>query len=111
MESLTLFLIDLHLNIVIDANNNDVGYDVECANCCEHSWVIEGDLLRDLHHHKDDDQVGARKSSVQFSANPMPLSKQNRSHAPTPAHHVQLQKRTNLHLWRNHFDRMLGTER
>jgi hypothetical protein len=55
----TLLLVDLHLDVEVDAGDEQVADDVESAHAVEDGRVIEGDLLADLHHYKDDHEVGA----------------------------------------------------
>jgi hypothetical protein len=55
----TLLLVDLHLDIEVDAGDEQVANDVEGAHAVEDHRVVEGDLLANLHHHKDDHEVGA----------------------------------------------------
>ena len=43
----------------MDAEDDDVAERVKSAAEVENIGVLEGDLLGDLHHTKDDDQVGA----------------------------------------------------
>ena len=66
----TILLVDLGLDVEVDAGNDDVGYDVEGAHAVEHIRVIEWDLFRDLHKPQDDDQVGTirRSSKLSFCA-------------------------------------------
>ncbi len=53
----TLLLVDGALDVEGDAQDDNVAGDVEGAADVEHVRVIEGYLLRDLHHPEDDDQV------------------------------------------------------
>lgn len=61
--SLTLLLVDLELNVEVDAGDNEVAANVDGANKVEHVLIFEGDLLGDLHHTKDDHKVGADPGS------------------------------------------------
>ncbi len=53
----TSLLINLHLGIQVDGDDEQIADDVEGAHAVEHVRVFEGDLLADLHHPEDDDQV------------------------------------------------------
>jgi len=55
----TLLLVDLQLDVEVDAGDEHVADDVESAHGVKDGRVVEGDLLADLHHHKDDHEVGA----------------------------------------------------
>lgn len=55
----TLLLVDLELDVEVDAGDEHVADDVESAHGVKDGRVLEGDLLADLHHHKDDHEVGA----------------------------------------------------
>ena len=55
----TPLLVDLHLGVEVDAGDEQVADDVERAHAHEDVGVLEGDLLADLHHDKDDHEVGA----------------------------------------------------
>lgn len=55
----TSLLVDLELDEEVDRGDEDVADDVEGAHAVEDVRVLEGDLLADLHHHKDDHEVGA----------------------------------------------------
>lgn len=56
---LTLLLVDLELDVEVDGGDNDVAANVDGANKVEHILIFEGDPLGDLHHTKDDHQIGA----------------------------------------------------
>lgn len=56
----TLLLINLHLDIKVDTSDDNVADHVKCADHVQGVWVVEWDFLGDLHHHEDDDQVGAK---------------------------------------------------
>jgi len=43
-------LVDLQLDVIVDAEEDDVGEDVNDADGVEDVEVFEGDLLRQLHH-------------------------------------------------------------
>lgn len=58
---LTLLLIDLHLNIIVNARNHNVADNIHGADHVERIWVVEWDFLADLHHHEDDGQIGTRR--------------------------------------------------
>jgi hypothetical protein len=57
--SRTLLLVDLELDVEVDASDEHIADDVESAYSVKDGRVVEGDLLADLHHHKDDHEVGA----------------------------------------------------
>jgi hypothetical protein len=59
VDGRTLLLVDLHLYVKVDAGDEQVADDVESAHAVEDHRVLEGDLLANLHHHKDDHEVGA----------------------------------------------------
>lgn len=45
----TILLVDLSLNVKVDARNDEIGNNVEGADAIENVRVIEGNLLGDLH--------------------------------------------------------------
>ena len=55
----TFLLIDLHLHVEVDAENDQVGDNVEASDAEQNVGVFEGNLLRHLHHTEHDDEVGA----------------------------------------------------
>lgn len=55
----TSFLVDLGLDVEVDARNDQVGHDVERAHAVQDVRVVKGDLLARLHHHQDDHEVGS----------------------------------------------------
>ena len=55
----TLLLVDLELGVEVDGGDEQVADDVESAHAVQDGRVVKGDLLADLHHHKDDHEVGA----------------------------------------------------
>ena len=59
MYRLTLLLVNLHLDIHVDAKDEKIADDVESAHAHEDLRIFERNLLRCLHHHEDDDEVGA----------------------------------------------------
>jgi len=59
----TLLLIDQEVHVGIDGDDNHVREDVAGSNHIHDIWILHGDLLGNLHHHKDDHQVGAAQSS------------------------------------------------
>jgi len=59
---LTLLLIDLQMHVGIHRNDDDVRQDVAGADHIEDTGIIHRNLLGDLHHHKDDHQVGTANS-------------------------------------------------
>ena len=54
----------MHLDVHVDAEDDQVADDVESAHSVQDVRVIEGDFLAGLHHHKDDDQVGSAVAMV-----------------------------------------------
>lgn len=64
----TFLLVNLHLGVHVDGEDDDVADNVESAHAHEDLRVFKGNFLRRLHHHEDDDEVGAVVSiSVQCS--------------------------------------------
>ena len=63
----TLLLINLHLHIIVNARNQDVASNVHGADHVQSVWVVEWDFLADLHHHEDDDQIGATEEVSSWS--------------------------------------------
>ena len=59
----TLLLIDLHAHVDVDSQNDQVADDVERSHSHEHVRIVERYLLARLHHHKDDNEVGAARSA------------------------------------------------
>lgn len=57
--ALTLLLVDLELDVEVKTGDNEVAANVDGANNIEHVLIFERDLLGDLHHTKDDHEVGA----------------------------------------------------
>ena len=55
----TPLLVDLHLGVEVYAGDEQVADDVQRAHAHEDVRVVEGDLLADLHHDKNDHEVGA----------------------------------------------------
>ncbi len=62
----TLLLVDLEQDVTVDGGNEDVAADVEGSDAVQNGRVVEGDLLRHLHHSENDDQVDSvrRKASL-----------------------------------------------
>lgn len=54
----TSLLVDLHLDIHVHAEDDQIAQDVQATNSPKYILVLKGDLLAGLHHHQDDDQVG-----------------------------------------------------
>lgn len=61
---LTLLLVNLEVAVGVHAHDDNVREDVDSADHVQDTGVVHGDLLGDLHHHEDDDQVGAAQLSV-----------------------------------------------
>ena len=55
----TLLPVDGVHDVEVDGEDEDIAERVKSAAEVENVGVLEGDLLGDLHHTKDDDQVGA----------------------------------------------------
>jgi hypothetical protein len=55
----TLLPVDHALHVEIYAQNEQVGHGVRDANTEQDVGVIKRNPLRDLHHSKDDNQVGS----------------------------------------------------
>src|SRR3569833_1071851 len=53
----TLLLVDQRLDIEIDADDDQVADDIDCADRGEHSRIVERYLLGHLHHAQDDDNI------------------------------------------------------
>lgn len=47
---LTLLLVDLRLHVEVDAGNDQVGHNVECADSHQDVGLLERHLLGNLHH-------------------------------------------------------------
>lgn len=58
----TLFLIDLVIHVGVDGGNNHVRDNIAQTNVHQDLRVLKRDSLGDLHHPKDDDQVGSAES-------------------------------------------------
>lgn len=57
----TLLLIDLGLRIHVESKNDHIGREVYATDEEEDIRVVKGNLLRQLHHHKDDGQISSAK--------------------------------------------------
>jgi hypothetical protein len=57
-ERNTLLLVDLGLDIEVDAQDDHVGHDVQSPDAEEYIRVVERNPLGNLHHPEDDDEVG-----------------------------------------------------
>jgi hypothetical protein len=55
----TLLLIDLGLRIHVKSKNDHIGREVYATDKEEDIRVVKRNLLRQLHHHKDDGQVSS----------------------------------------------------
>jgi len=60
----TFLLVDQEVHVSVDGDNDNIGENVSAANKHQGIGVFHWDPLGDLHHPKDDDQVG----SVQVSS-------------------------------------------
>lgn len=58
----TSFCLDLHADVVVDGEDDEIGDDVKNAHSHENLRVLEGYPLRHLHHSQDNHQVGAANS-------------------------------------------------
>lgn len=57
----TILFLDLRLYVEVDTSNYGIGEDVQRAHAVEDIWVIERNLLRDLHKRQDDEKVGTAR--------------------------------------------------
>lgn len=55
----TVLLRNLLAGQEVEGEDDDVGDDVSGAHAVEDKWIVEGNLLRDLHHAEHDDEVGS----------------------------------------------------
>jgi hypothetical protein len=55
---LTLLLVDQEVHVGVDGDDDQIGRKVSSTDHHQDIRILEGDLLRNLHHHKDDYQVG-----------------------------------------------------
>ena len=51
--------LDLHADIIVDADNDQVRNDVQGSDAVQDIGIIERNLFRHLHHSEYDHQVGA----------------------------------------------------
>lgn len=54
----TLLLVNLRLDVGVEAHDDQVAEEVETPDGVEHIGILKGDLLGHLHHTKYDDDVG-----------------------------------------------------
>ena len=54
----TSLLINLHLHIHVDGEDDDVADNIQGSYSHEDVGIFEGDFLARLHHHKHDNEVG-----------------------------------------------------
>ncbi len=54
------------MHIGVDANDDHVRENVPRSHDVHDIGVLERDLLGDLHHHKDDDQIGDLRAMRRF---------------------------------------------
>ena len=59
----TLLLVDQEMGIGINANDDQIRQHIARANEHQDLRIVERNLLRHLHHHKDDHKVGSAQSS------------------------------------------------
>lgn len=70
------------MDVCVNTDDDNVREHIAGADDVHDIWVLERDLLGDLHHHKDDNQVGAaRRLSVL-------LSRLQKRHWGTGAHYI-----------------------
>jgi len=53
----TFLLVDLDLDVQVDAGDDDIAEDIDGAHQVEDVGVVEGDLFGNLHHPEDDDEI------------------------------------------------------
>ena len=58
----TFLLVNDIVCICVDCDNDGIGEEVAGADQVHGIWILHGDLLADLHHPEDDDQVGSTSS-------------------------------------------------
>lgn len=68
--SCTFLLVDLEEDPAVDGSNQKVATDVEGSDTVQNERIIERDLLGDLHHSKNDDQVGTVKRKASLARRP-----------------------------------------
>ena len=61
---LTIPRLDLHANVVIDAEDEEIRDGVEDSDTQKDLRIIERNLLRHLHHSQNDHQVGAASGQL-----------------------------------------------
>lgn len=59
---LTLLLLDLRCHIQVESNDNGIGHDVESPDTHEDVLIFKRNLLGNLHHSKNDNNVGPMSS-------------------------------------------------
>ena len=65
----TLLLVNHQVDVGVETDDDGVRRNVHPADDVQDVGVLHGNLLRDLHHHEDDYQVGtARALSVKLRA-------------------------------------------
>lgn len=64
MNERTVLLLDNHSTVHIQTKDDQIGEDVHPPDAVEPCWVVEGDLLRHLHHAQDHNEVGSAHISV-----------------------------------------------
>lgn len=67
-EEHTLLLVDLQVDETVDGEDDHVGQEVDSSDNVQGGRVVKRDLFRDLHHPKDDNQVGSAQSKLAFRA-------------------------------------------
>jgi hypothetical protein len=72
----TFFLIDLLLDVQVDAQDEYIGDDVEGSYAHEDLWIVERYLFRYLHHPEDDDHIGAVKANLLMNRFTIALSEE-----------------------------------
>ena len=60
-DARTILLFDLRLHVEVDTSDDDVGQNVQRAHTVQDVWIIERNLLGDLHKRQNDKKVGTAR--------------------------------------------------
>ena len=95
------FLLDNDgVDVVVECCNGNVGGNVHGANAEEDIWVIEGDLLRHLHHDQDDGKVGSiTKLLACFLQLSQPLKAHPQMRTRAPCYLVKIEGPRSSYIW------------
>lgn len=96
---LTLLLRDLLRDVEVQSSNDQVGHDVQGAHAEKDIRIIKGNLLGNLHHHKDDTKVG---TAMQENIMSVAISQKAQKPHNSPPREVSKFSR-NVHLRADHF--------